>query len=280
MSTGITVQSEFAKRQLVRMGWKEGNGLGKDRQGRAAPIIVKQRSDATGGLGIEKEKVRQVQQTIQDEWWKDALGDTLSKLCDKKEKKKKRKRGTITDSKNAEDSTNTERPKKKKVFTDEELFIATGGARFGMRAGKTRNQAKWRRTEELETDLVVQQQQQKNDNMVAYCTTTSISVEENQTTQTVECVNAVTQTVDKDKSSNKKSKSKKLRCRGEKSNRDKKADSKEKTKTDNVLLVEDAIKQPPEEEPLHNDCASTISANPLQQENRKKKKKKQSSTTE
>jgi hypothetical protein len=33
------------------------------------------------------------------------------------------------------------------VVTDADLFQATGGARFGMRAGKTRNLAKWRRTE-------------------------------------------------------------------------------------------------------------------------------------
>ena len=39
---------------------------------------------------------------------------------------------------------------KKKIFTDEELFQATGGARFGMRQG-ARQEGKWKRTEESKT---------------------------------------------------------------------------------------------------------------------------------
>ena len=261
MSTGTgtcaAVQSDFAKRQLERMGWKQGNGLGKDRQGRAAPIIVKQRSDVTGGLGIEKEKVRQVQQTIQDEWWKDALGDTLSKLCDKKEKKKKRKRGTIADSKNSEEHTNTETIQRKKVFTDEELFIATGGARFGMRAGKTRNQAKWRRTEDLETEVIVQQQHQPQHqnraDIVTHSNTTATTSGENQTAQGV---NVETQIVDGEDVSDQKSKSKK-------SKRDK--------KTRNEKQTSGAIDQ----SSMNADCTTgnNSSATPPQQEKRKKKKK-------
>jgi Pin2-interacting protein X1 len=135
------VTSEYAKRQLERMGWTEGSGLGKERQGRATPILVQKRSDETGGLGIEKEKARIVKQTVQTEWWKDTLGDTLAKLSDSK-KKKKRKLDSSTGS-GLETTSST-----KLIYTDEELFVATGGARFGMRAGITRNQAKWRRTEE------------------------------------------------------------------------------------------------------------------------------------
>ena len=266
MSASATVQSEFAKRQLERMGWKEGNGLGKDRQGRAAPIIVKQRSDVTGGLGIEKEKVRQVQQTIQDEWWKDALGDTLSKLCDKKEKKKKRKRGTGADNKNSEVDTSTETTKRKKIFTDEELFIATGGARFGMRAGKTRNQAKWRRTEDCETELVVQQQQQVNDETATDSTTLFIAGVESPT-------NVEQQTIQCDDSSNQKIKSNQLRLYEEKIERDKRADSKQKKKKEKQKTMVLSEAEPPNTE-------TTISANPLREEKRKKKKSKKASIME
>ena len=265
MSASATVQSEFAKRQLERMGWKEGNGLGKDRQGRAAPIIVKQRSDVTGGLGIEKEKVRQVQQTIQDEWWKDALGDTLSKLCDKKEKKKKRKRGTGADNKNSQVDTSTETTKRKKIFTDEELFIATGGARFGMRAGKTRNQAKWRRTEDCETELVVQQQQQVNDETATDSTTLLIAGVESPT-------NVEQQTIQCDDSSTPKIKSNQLRVYEEKIKRDKKADLKQnKKKKQKTMVLSEA--EPPNME-------TSISANPLREEKRKKKKRKKASIME
>ncbi len=253
-STGTTVQSEFAKRQLERMGWKEGSGLGKDRQGRAAPIIVKQRSDVTGGLGIEKEKVRQVQHTIQNEWWKDAIGDTLSKLCDKKDKKK-RKRGT--------DKTNSEETaKKKKVFTDEELFVATGGARFGMRAGKTRNQAKWRRTEAADTVAVVQQNGNKDDE-VSDSATSSAPRMETQSIRTVECANDEAQTSKCDDSLKKKRKSKKSQL-------DKKSGSmkkKKKDKLNNAVVIE---QQQGKELSNPDDC--TV-AKPSQEEKRKKKKK-------
>jgi hypothetical protein len=283
MSTDGTVQSDFAKRQLERMGWKEGNGLGKDRQGRAAPIIVKQRPDVTGGLGIEKEKVRQVQHTIQDEWWKDALGDTLSKLCDKKEKKKKkRKRDTSTDDKSCEEcESTTESTKRKKTFTDEELFIATGGARFGMRAGKTRNQAKWRRTEEREVELLVQHQHQKNgDTIVDHCSTTTVreSIETSHTSDSI--VNTDAPIVDCKDVSIKKSKDKELRAVSEKSKREKRVDSKLKTKKAKTI-THGSIEHPSESEPSYADSTTvdTIPANPRQQEKRRKKKKKKPSST-
>lgn len=146
----MTVTSEFAKRQLERMGWTEGSGLGKERQGRATPILVHKRSDETGGLGIEQEKARITKHAVQTEWWKDTLGDTLAKLGGSNSKKK-RKLDTSTRKKSDTRST-------KRTYTDEELFVATGGARFGMRAGITRNQAKWRRTEERESRLLQQEE--------------------------------------------------------------------------------------------------------------------------
>jgi len=116
--------SEFAVQQLQKMGWTEGTGLGKRRNGIKTHIKVVRRQESAG-LGTEKEAAEVRAAT--ESWWKDGLNDTLAKLsCQGKKKKQKRKR---------------------KEYTDEELFEATGGARFGMRAGKTRNLAKWRRTE-------------------------------------------------------------------------------------------------------------------------------------
>jgi Pin2-interacting protein X1 len=116
--------SEFAKSQLVKMGWTEGTGLGKHRDGRSTHIRVYKRLDSAG-LGSEQSAGSAASTNKNpDDWWKDGLGDTLAKHSKKKKKKDA-----------------------KYTYTDEELFIATGGARFGMRAGKTRNLAKWRRTE-------------------------------------------------------------------------------------------------------------------------------------
>lgn len=111
--------STFARKQLEKMGWTEGTGLGKKRDGITSHIRVKKRQELSG-LGSEKGQT----EIHADTWWKDSVGDTLAKLGSKNKKRKR-----------------------KKEFTDEELFEATGGARFGMRAVPTRNLGKWRRTE-------------------------------------------------------------------------------------------------------------------------------------
>lgn len=112
--------SDFAVKQLQKMGWTAGTGLGRKRDGMVSHIKVKKRVE-NAGLGTERQAAEQ-QQTAET-WWKDSLGDTLAKLASKNGRKKR-----------------------KKTFTDEELFEATGGARFGTKGGKLRS-AKWQRTE-------------------------------------------------------------------------------------------------------------------------------------
>ena len=124
-------KTSFAARQMAKMGWKEGEGLGKHRQGMKSHIKVKQRVEEEG-IGMEKVKIEQASQN----WWQNSMGDTLAKLnssnesLKKKKKKKKRKRDA------------------KRHFTDEELFEATGGARFGMRA-QSKQTGKWARAEAI-----------------------------------------------------------------------------------------------------------------------------------
>jgi Pin2-interacting protein X1 len=118
--------STFAKKQLEKMGWSDGTGLGKKRDGITTHIKVKKIKDQEG-IGAGKAAVDK--QASSEQWWKDSLGDTLARLSSKKGKKSDKK------------------SKKRKDYTDEELFEATGGSRFGMRAGITKNLSKWRRTE-------------------------------------------------------------------------------------------------------------------------------------
>lgn len=127
-SAGVT--SKFARAQLEKLGWKEGEGLGKRRQGMSSHIRVKKRAE---GVGLGESNVDPaIRQSIGNEWWKDSVGDTLAKLGSGKKKKSKKK------SKDSES--------KKRIFTDQELFEATGGARFGMRA-QTQQHGKWKRAE-------------------------------------------------------------------------------------------------------------------------------------
>ena len=144
----LSSQQSFAKRQLEKMGWTEGTGLGKNRTGRVDHVKAKQREDNMG-LGREKEKAKEMQNT----WWKDSVGGTLARLQQqskdnkkskkKKDKKKKSKKGSKQSS---GESTSERRGCSIKTYTDEELFAATGGARFGTKGGR-RAEGKYKRTE-------------------------------------------------------------------------------------------------------------------------------------
>jgi Pin2-interacting protein X1 len=107
--------SSFAQRQLEKMGWSSGEGLGKHRQGMASHIKVKKREDEVGLGHVKPEFVQH-----QNQWWNDSMGSVLAKLSGKKQK----------------------------TATDEDLYNATGGARFGMRAQRKQT-GKWARTETI-----------------------------------------------------------------------------------------------------------------------------------
>ena len=128
---GISSTS-FAARQMAKMGWKEGTGLGKNRDGMKTHIKVVKREDNVG-LGQEKELANE----MSNSWWKDNVSSTLERLQNKTKKRK--------------DSKKKKKKKIKRDYTDEELFEATGGARFGMRAQR-RAEGKWKRAEIISTE--------------------------------------------------------------------------------------------------------------------------------
>lgn len=108
--------SVFAKKQLEKMGWSEGSGLGKNGQGIHTHIKVKKRATDVG-LGHSD-----LPKHDENQWWADTCGDTLSRLSGNK----------------------------KKPMTDQDLFQATGGARFGMRAQRKQT-GKWARAEKKDS---------------------------------------------------------------------------------------------------------------------------------
>jgi Pin2-interacting protein X1 len=158
-----TGPNEFARKQLEKLGWTEGTGLGKNRDGRASHIRVQKRTEEQGGIGASGANIDPI--VTGDQWWKSSVGNTLARLAaskkaskkDKKKKKsskklkkkdsKKKKRDSDDDDDDDDDDRNKRSNKKRKlIYTDEELFKATGGARFGMRA-QTQQKGKWGRAE-------------------------------------------------------------------------------------------------------------------------------------
>ena len=136
-----TGPSAFARAQLEKLGWTEGTGLGKNRDGRADHIRVTKRREgqAIGAASTEIDPV-----VTGEQWWKSSVGNTLARLAEANKRRGKKS------SKKPKKEKKTSNKKRKLEYTDEELFEATGGARFGMRA-QTQQRGKWNRAEDAIT---------------------------------------------------------------------------------------------------------------------------------
>lgn len=143
--------NSFAAKQMAKMGWTEGTGLGKNRDGMVSHIKVQKREDNIG-LGVEKERTRQM--GVEGMWWSSSVASTLSRLQQKKKgsnkdddnKSKKKKNKKEKKSKKSKKDKAVASSSAGKIYTEDELFIATGGARFGTKGGK-RAEGKWQRSE-------------------------------------------------------------------------------------------------------------------------------------
>ena len=138
----------FGAKMLEKMGWKEGDGLGKNSDGMKEHIKIKKREES---IGLGADKVALEQSNPAEGWWMDAYSTSIKNMKgnkkkeekkkekDKKEKKRKR-------DKNGHDSDSEEASKDLNHPTFDDLFKATGGVRLGMRARGDQS-AKFRRTE-------------------------------------------------------------------------------------------------------------------------------------
>mmetsp|Transcript_6197 Transcript_6197/g.6365 ORF Transcript_6197/g.6365 Transcript_6197/m.6365 type:complete len:268 (+) Transcript_6197:128-931(+) len=132
--------SDFAKRQMEKMGWQEGKGLGKNESGISKHIKAVKRDD-NSGLGSEAVQAEEVK----DNWWHDAFSKQLKVFQSSSGGKKKKKKSKCSD----------------QIIDDApptyaELFAATGGARLGMRA-RAGQKGKFLRTEH-EQFLIMEQE--------------------------------------------------------------------------------------------------------------------------
>ena len=67
--------SSFALRQLKKFGWKEGDGLGKNLQGRSERILVKKKADASG-IGLSRAEA----EAAAGQWWNDAFQNAAKSI--------------------------------------------------------------------------------------------------------------------------------------------------------------------------------------------------------
>uniref|UniRef100_A0A7S2W480 G-patch domain-containing protein n=1 Tax=Mucochytrium quahogii TaxID=96639 RepID=A0A7S2W480_9STRA len=125
--------SAFALNHLKKLGWSEGDGLGKDRQGMSTHVKVTKKDD-TLGIGATARTEGEFKNT----WWASGLDDALSKFNvpniggDSED-----------DSDSSDDDSDIGELEKISMqrdlstYTEEDrkLFIACGGRRCGKRAG-------------------------------------------------------------------------------------------------------------------------------------------------
>ena len=146
--------SDFARRQLEKFGWKDGQGLGKEGKGMVSHVAVEKKIDSQG---IGAEAVSAEEEVKAASWWHDAYASKLANIevdsdsdsddgDDKKRRKKKdkknkkKKRDKPSSSSSSSSSAGVGESGEIVMPTFEELFAATGGARLGMRAHAGRRQ--------------------------------------------------------------------------------------------------------------------------------------------
>ncbi|KAL0273404.1 UNVERIFIED_CONTAM: hypothetical protein PYX00_006073 [Menopon gallinae] len=69
---------DFARKQLEKYGWAEGEGLGKNRDGISKPLRPKLKFD-NAGLGHD------ISQEFTDDWWRKLYDEAASNVVTKKE---------------------------------------------------------------------------------------------------------------------------------------------------------------------------------------------------
>ncbi|KAK8809861.1 hypothetical protein WA158_000804 [Blastocystis sp. Blastoise] len=138
--------NEFARKQLEKMGWKEGEGLGKKSDGITKSIQVHRRDENEGHGEFKLEEKN-------DNWWFSCFDQTASKI-------------QVSSSDSSSDSDSDSKPKSKStspIVMYTELFKACGGRRLGMRARASQN-GKWKRINDADTlpSLPPKEEEEKN----------------------------------------------------------------------------------------------------------------------
>ncbi|KAJ2904346.1 TFP11-domain-containing protein [Zalerion maritima] len=111
----------FAQRQMMKMGWKEGEGLGKDKQGRNTAIEANLRPTKVG-LGAVKEKSEQEKK--EEKRHAALMGETIIDSDEerRKAKKERKKKRLVAGGSSALDSgASTPRQQKAKFLTRTEM---------------------------------------------------------------------------------------------------------------------------------------------------------------
>lgn len=100
--------SEFGKKILEKYGWKEGEGLGKNKTGITDVVQVKRREE-NKGLGKEEKTEK-----WNDKWWENSYDNILKTIVPKNENVKKEENENISSDETEPEQKKTKKEKKSK----------------------------------------------------------------------------------------------------------------------------------------------------------------------
>lgn len=100
--------SEFGKKILEKYGWKEGEGLGKNKTGITDVVQVKRREE-NKGLGKEEKTEK-----WNDKWWENSYDNILKNIVPKNEKVKKEESENISSDETEPEQKKANKEKKSK----------------------------------------------------------------------------------------------------------------------------------------------------------------------
>eukprot|EP01040_Poterioochromonas_malhamensis_P011274 gene11274-12282_t len=148
--------SAYAMKLMEKMGWKEGQGLGRNEDGIVKHVAIQKREE---NIGLGHDKLITTTETMNDNWWGKSFAQTLATFTanistssdseDEAKKKKQKKKEKKEKKEKRESDEAVDVTSSGPVDTSpslEELFLLTGGKMFGMRA-RREQKGKIRRTE-------------------------------------------------------------------------------------------------------------------------------------
>lgn len=169
--------SDFALKQMKKMGWNEGEGLGRHSDGIKHHIIIKKRENSTG-LGSDVVDINSNGPAndvdVDESWWNKTFSNNLKNMKiknlngkikkikkDKHDKKRKRSSCRTNGDDDVDNDDDDANDRMRLLDSDamdnpsfEDLFKATGGKRLGMRA-RSEQKGKLLRTECMEGGNII-----------------------------------------------------------------------------------------------------------------------------